>query len=1580
MRVPCPRTGVLVLLALLAAGLGSAPLLAQAPPPLLLRPTQYVNEGLGNPQNAMDGNEWTASGVSHSLVCHINYCTTPEVVARTTWSAFPEGKPLELRVKWWGTSSGLIYYESDATEVEAKIEYSTGGGWILLDRLYKANPCIYQDPTCTYPTHEAAVALPPGLDTSQVQVRATLTVKLVNCLKCTPIDSTNVAGLISIYDIRIVAEPAPKEWSCPEEECGICKRVGPGGASPAGGGPGASPSGSGPGALLRYAAGGAGAAGLPGAAAWNQALGRHWSHDYAERIVPDPDDSKVWLITRGATFRKFTGLAGGVYQTVSPSDERRKLHRTATGWELHDLDGTVTTFDAAGLWLGIADANGNAKTATYTAGRLSSVAFPDGRREDFSYHPDGKLAAITEVGVGGAASRTWTYTWSGHDLTRINRPDGTAWAMTYGDGRYPGYLTRLELVAVGGARRVESAFAYDSKANVIQMWRGSTGFTGAGAVDKHSFAFDNAGLPVTTTITDPLGRVSTATFGREDVNGKPRLAGVTGDCPGCGLGPGTQLFYDDPAHPLRPTREVDAAGVTTLSSYDAQGNLTARTEAAGTPLERTAAWEYDGPFPGLPTRLEVPSTSGAGLRVTTLDYDAAGNRTDRTESGVEAGSAFSLTATTAFNAAGQPAVIDPPGHGTQDQTAFTYDPARGGLIVASRTDPLIGTTTFEHDPFNRLLRTTDPNGLVTETAYDAVGRVTAVAQKGATPAEDLVTASAYNAFGDLIRTTLPAGNVIEYGYDAAGRQTSIERKPNAATPGQRIAFTLDGAGNRTREELQRWNGTAWVAESWTDFVYSSSCRLDKVIHADGSATEQAFDCEGRLERVWDANHPSAGQANPATRSFTYDALGRVTAVAQPWSGAGGGSATTLYAYDAQDHLAQVTDANGTVTRFTTGDRGLVTREESEVTGITTRAYDEHGQLVSETDGRGVTVTRTLDALDRVTLVDTPDPALDTAYTWDAPGVPFSKGRLTAVTRNGQTVASAYDRFGRTVQDGALAYGFDRNGNRTSVTYPGGVVATTTYDYADRAATLTLADGAAPAQPLVTAAAYKPAGPLASLTLGNGLAESRGATSRYFPSTLAVAGRLDWTYTTDAMGNVTAIADNLNPSGSRTFAYQDVAYFLTQGDGPWGTRSWTYDRVGHRLTAVRDGVSETYVYAPNAAAGSSPRLAEIQHGGAAGTSLLTFDAAGAQTRRERGAEALVSLPDAEGRLAGLRSEAGGVLQAEAQLAYDGRGLLAQATLTPAGGPVSRTATATHGSDGLLHHRAHLQAGTASTPEVLRDAYVVYFAGRPVALYEKTRTTPPGGAPATATSLLYLTTDHLGAPVLATDAAGATVWQGGFEPFGEDWNGAQAAGVFLRLPGQWQDETWQDGALASGLSQNVHRWYEAASGRYGTADPMSLAGGDNGLYAYALQNPLAHVDPLGLQAVETVPVDKQGFVTWCRRFNGFGCTKVNVKFDCTCDCADGGYAPSPELSIRFTIYYRTDCSDPARTIREEMRHVNAYKGPYERLVRAKEQLAKQRFSSRDACDKACAAWKELVKGIRSAWDHFWIDMSHPWFRRC
>ena len=1281
-------------------------------------------------------------------------------------------------------------------------------------------------------------------------------------------ETVNVMVDLTDEAIEPAVCPTPPEDDC-EENCLGCRSVGGGaggggggggGASGAGGGASAGGAGTGPGALLRYKAGSIGMDGLPGSDVWG--LGRFWSHTYATRLIEDDDPgplaSRVYLVTPTAVYKTFIDEDGDdVYEEVKPGDEYRELEKTGGGWTLTGLDGSVESFDTAGLWLGRTDKNGNATTASYSGGALSSVSFPDGRREDFTYGGT-PLATITEVGVDGATTRTWTYTWTGPDLTRIDRPDGTALEYLYDDGAHPGYMTRTTLVGTGGtSQRVTAAWEYDAFGNVVKIWRGAEDY--ASGVERWEFAFDDPELPEVTTVTDPLGNVSTTTFApRLSVNEKPKVTRIEGDCPVCGVGPNSQLAYEDGANPYRVTEEIDGRGHVTKFSYDGNGRRTSRIEAFDTALERETGWTYEPLFPAFVATMTQPSTSGfPNLKTTTFGYDASGNRTSRTVDGFEDALAFSFTTGFGHNAGGQVTSIDPPGYGMDDQTTFTYDATRGNgfLVLETRTDPLIGTTVFDHDVFNRRTHVTDPNAVVSETRYDALDRVTFSIQQGAMPpAGDLVTEHRYNVFGDLFQTVLPEGNVIEYGYDAAGRLTSVERKPDdlAGSHLERIVYTLDGFGNRTLEEHEQWTGMAWEKRSQTAYQYSARCQLDKTVQGFGgeeATTEYAYDCDGHLERVWDANHPSMGQTEPASTVYAYDALERLVEVRQPWGGTGGGTVSVTYDYDVQDHLTEVVDGEGAVTAYDYSDRDLMTQEVSEVSGTTDFDYNEHGELETRTDARGVVMTRTIDELDRVSFEDYPDDTLDVTYTYDDPMVAFSLGRLTKIERGSQAVDYAYDRFGRVTQDGDLSYVYDDNGNRLSIGYPDSVSAIYTYDAADRQSTLTVEVPGEPDATVVTASSYEPAGPLASVTLGNGLIENRAFDTRYYPGAIQVDGGspvLDWDYTTDDVGNIADIGDVLDPANDRTYGYQDYQYYLTRGDGPWGDLSWTYDFIGNRLSETRDGITDTYTYVANAASGNSAQLDEIQLG-AGGTTIFAYDAAGNQTQVDSGGDVVDRTYDDAGRMSRQERASAG---ASTDFLYDGRSYLRDAAGVvpdPSAGvfcdgfetgdtsgwdtggvpcPPVDTVLATeptYSSEGVLHR-------VASSDET---SYVFYFGGRPVA-----QLAAPAG------SLLYLTTDHLGTPILASDEAGGVVWEGGFEPFGADYSDALETGVFLRATGQWEDRTWTDSGLETGTVYNVFRWLSVIFGSYYSVDPDYLI--DPGLqliYSYGLNNPLAFTDPTG-----------------------------------------------------------------------------------------------------------------------------------------
>ncbi len=591
------------------------------------------------------------------------------------------------------------------------------------------------------------------------------------------------------------------------------------------------------------------------------------------------------------------------------------------------------------------------------------------------------------------------------------------------------------------------------------------------------------------------------------------------------------------------------------------------------------------------------------------------------------------------------------------------------------------------------------------------------------------------------------------------------------------------------------------------------------------------------------------------------------------------------------------DAEGSLTTYETSDRDLRTEEISPVSDTTTHTYTDHGELTASEDARGVTTVRTVDALDRVLDVTFnlaevegppfPGPGVvsptgerllgspsigygyDTAPASCAMGEVFPIGRLSSITRSGATIDYCYDRYGRLTRDGELAYGYDENGNRTTIGYPGGVTATTTYDRADRPLSLTVDDGVNPPQSVASAATYKPFGPLSGLTLGNGLVETREFDGRYQPTGITAGSLLDWTYSTDGVGNVIAITDEL-PAGDpvRSFAYQDPQYFLTGGSGPWGALSWTYDRIGNRRTEDRDGTVDSYDYLLNSCSPPGPpgrpcpgntAILDTVVLGAGGSRDYSFGPAGHLEQVTAGANQVMFNVGADGRLLGVSRPAA---EESAEFTYDGRSFLSRARdfeVTPVlfadgletgdtacwssvvGGALAsggaecfsneaRRTRSLYDSSGVLH--ALRRRADQSSPE--DTLLIFYFGERPVA-----QLVLPAAGGATWT---YLSTDHLGTPVLATDSTAALVWQRGFEPFGRDWqagtgNGALENGLFARFPGQWEDLVWQDASLGIPLYYNVHRWYEHGTGRYTRSDPLTLGTLGNAWFSTDLP-----VDPL------------------------------------------------------------------------------------------------------------------------------------------
>jgi RHS repeat-associated protein len=263
---------------------------------------------------------------------------------------------------------------------------------------------------------------------------------------------------------------------------------------------------------------------------------------------------------------------------------------------------------------------------------------------------------------------------------------------------------------------------------------------------------------------------------------------------------------------------------------------------------------------------------------------------------------------------------------------------------------------------------------------------------------------------------------------------------------------------------------------------------------------------------------------------------------------------------------------------------------------------------------------------------------------------------------------------------------------------------------------------------------------------------------------------------------------------------------TSGAGSYGTRLWTYDNNGNRLSETANGVANSYSYPAN-----SNRLATVKQGTAT-KRAFNYDAAGNITQDTRAAATYNYAVNNAGRIKTLTI--GTTLRAT--WTYDGfQKLRVKAATTP-------VATTHYIWDSF----GHIIAEHTSAGGVQRE--YIWLGDTPLAVFD--------GA-----NLFYVHPDHLDRPVMMTNAAAQTVaWQAKYNPFGNAVTVTSSITNNQRLPGQWFQ-------IEDGLAYNWHRTYDPTLGRYSQADPLGFVDGPS-VYGYAGGSPVMGVDPSGLHSPE------------------------------------------------------------------------------------------------------------------------------------
>ena len=400
------------------------------------------------------------------------------------------------------------------------------------------------------------------------------------------------------------------------------------------------------------------------------------------------------------------------------------------------------------------------------------------------------------------------------------------------------------------------------------------------------------------------------------------------------------------------------------------------------------------------------------------------------------------------------------GDGKTTTTAYTLN-AANLTTGTSTTNALSQTSSVTLDPERGLtLTSTDPNGVVTTTWYDALGRAIDVWDYSRATTTDANTINTYTvsdtSVSGEVSETLTEANAYDFKVtitDSLGRT----RQTQATTPqGGRLITdeVYDSRGLVEKKNNAYWDpSTAPTlaleavpddqSSNQDDYVYDG---LGRVIYDN---SENAGTIVSTTTTVYNGDSttvipPTGG----VTKTTVADPLGRTSKV-EEYSVAPtlntpsnvntgvsyltGGTTlnvTTAYGFDATttdatygDAYTTTVDAQGDTSTSYTDLAGDTVEKVDPTAGISTMAYDADGNLTQNLDSRGDYVSYTYDALDRKT----------------GEYAAASTAQVTGASGN-QTAAWYYDN-----SNGAVTGMTDPIGHLTTeISYSGGNAYTTQY--------------------------------------------------------------------------------------------------------------------------------------------------------------------------------------------------------------------------------------------------------------------------------------------------------------------------------------------------------------------------------------------------------------------------------------------------------------------------------------------------------------------------------------------------------
>ncbi|TDQ00653.1 RHS repeat-associated protein [Labedaea rhizosphaerae] len=510
---------------------------------------------------------------------------------------------------------------------------------------------------------------------------------------------------------------------------------------------------------------------------------------------------------------------------------------------------------------------------------------------------------------------------------------------------------------------------------------------------------------------------------------------------------------------------TDPMGRTESFSYDTAGNLVSAADRAS----RIWHFTYDA------SHQLLTMTDGRAGTVTNT-YDASGRVIAQADAaGLK--TTWAYTGDPTSPSGGSTTMTDEHGN----QTVSTYANLELTSVVHAAGTAAAATTSFTYD-IATLGRTTvtDPAGHVTINQYDRAGNLTATT----TPAGE-TSSYGYNSLAEVTSKTTPAGETTSLAYDSAGNLTTV----------------TDPLGHSTTYS----HGDSGHPDDVTS-----------ITDPDGRTKTMAYDAAGDVVSV--SVSPTAGHTDTTLAVYNADSE-RTCQTAPAATAAGtrcpdtGGSHTantTMWNYNPDGDLTDLTDPLGHVGTNDYDANGNLVRAVDPLGNITTTSYDADNRTTATTKGVGTAAPST------------------TTFAYDlAPG----SGACTASITGASYCGTATDPNGHLTVD----Y-FSVRDQLLAEVRPGNQTTSHAYDLAGNESTRT-----------------DPAGRTTSYTYD---ADNRLTNLSYDGTTPAVS----YSYDTDSRR--IAMADG---TGTTTYAYDPTSRPTSITDGHGNLLSYSYDGAGNNVT-------------------------------------------------------------------------------------------------------------------------------------------------------------------------------------------------------------------------------------------------------------------------------------------------------------------------------------------------------------------------------------------------------------------------------